>query len=113
MVAKQCIAPAKPSLKSFGVGVDKQLVRIESMPIHRIEWSIDSVPVKQIGSSVRQIGVPDFVGVFGKDDAGLLMPAGAVEEAELDFFGVRRKDRKVDAFTVPSRSERVRAARPH
>src|ERR1700759_5084385 len=67
-VAEDCVSPAETPLQRFGVWVDQQLVRIEPMPIRRIKGPVNTIAVKQIRSSVRQIGMPDFVGVFRKYD---------------------------------------------
>src|SRR6266404_548883 len=112
-VAEDGVAPAKFPLECLGVGVDQQLVRIEPMAIGGIEGPVNPVAVKQARTGIRQIGVPDLVGVFRKHDARLLMAAGAIEQAQLDLLGMRRKDREVDAFTVPSGPKRVWATRPH
>src|ERR1700720_1396382 len=106
------VGPAKPALQRLGVRIDQQLVRIEPMPVRRIKGSVNTVAVKQVRPSVRQVGVPDLVGIFRKHDARLLLAARAVEQAQLDFFGMRRKNRKVHPLTVPSGPERVWTTRP-
>ena len=55
---------------------------------------------------VRQIAMPDLVGTFRQPVARDLMPA-RVEQAQLDFFGVRREHGEVDAKPVPGRTERI------
>src|SRR5690348_15113190 len=83
------------------------------MPVQRIVGSVNTIPVKQVRARVRQVGVPNLVRVFRKHYACLLVAPGAVEKAELDLFGMRGKECKVDALTVPGRPQRVRAAGPH
>src|SRR4051794_18497682 len=111
-ITKYRVGPTEPPLQRLGVGVDQQLVRIEPMPVRRIEGPVNTISVKQVRASVRQIGVPDLVGIFRKHDARLFLEAGAIEQAKLDPFGMRRKNRKVHTLAVPSGPERVRATRP-
>src|ERR1700737_2429846 len=111
-ITEDRVGPAKSPLQCLGVRIDQQLVRIEPMPVRRIKGSVNTIPVKQVRASVRQVGVPDLVGIFRKHDARLLMAAGAIEQAQLDFFGMRRKNRKVYTLTVPSGPERVGMTRP-
>ena len=80
-ITEDRVGPAKPPLQCLGVGVDQQLVRIEPMPVRRIEGSVNTVAVKQVRASIRQVGVPDLVGIFRKHDARLLLTAGAIEQA--------------------------------
>jgi hypothetical protein len=112
-VAEDGVAPPNPTLERLGVGVDQQLVRVEPMAIGGIVGPVNAVAVKQARTGIRQISVPDLVGIFRKHDARLLMAAGAIEQAQLDLLGMRRKDREIDALTVPSGPKRVRATRPH
>ncbi len=112
-VGKDSVAPTNSALECFGVGVDQQLVRIEPMAIGGIVGPVNAVAVKQARTGIRQIGVPDFVSIFRKHDPRLLMAAGAIEQAQLDLLGMGRKDREVDALTVPSGPKRVWATRPH
>src|SRR5689334_24812128 len=39
--------------------------------------------------------------------------AGAIEQAQLDLFGMRRKNREIDPLAVPARPERIWPPRPH
>jgi hypothetical protein len=71
---------------------------------------VHTKPIHGPGTSRLQIPVPDFVGVLGKLQALELALAAIIEEAELDLAGMRRKQRKVDAETVPRRAKRKRAA---
>src|SRR5439155_22850171 len=106
-VAEEGIAPTKPAVERFRIGIDQQLVRIEPVSVRGIKRPVDAVAVKQVRSGVRQIHMPDLVGVFRKRDPRLLTIAGAIEEAKLDLFSMSRKDGKIDALAVPRRPERV------
>src|ERR1700751_1035293 len=83
------------------------------MTVRRIERAVHAVAVKQVRTGIRQINVPDLVGVFRKRDPRLLMTAGSIEQAQLDVLGVSRKNREVDALAVPRGPERAGATRPH
>src|ERR1700757_2579886 len=78
-ITEDGVGPAKPSLEGLGVGVDQQLIGIESMPVRRIEGPGNTIPIKQVRTSVRQVGVPDLISVFRKHDARLLLAAGTIE----------------------------------
>src|SRR5712671_790705 len=71
-VAEDRVAPANSALERLGVAVDQQLVRIEPMAIGGIVGPVNAVAVEQARTGVRQIGVPDLVGIFRKHDARLL-----------------------------------------
>ena len=112
-IAENRVGPAQPALQRLGIGIDQQLVGIEPVPVRRVEGPVNAIAVKQVRASIGQIGVPDFVGIFGQHDARFLTAAGAIEQAQLDLFGMRRKDREIDALAVPGRAERIRPTRPH
>src|SRR5207237_10127851 len=80
-VAKQRIAPPQPAVQRFGIGIDQQLVGVKAVPIRRIVWSVDAVAVKEVRASIRQVSVPDFIGVFRKHDPRLLAVPRAIEQA--------------------------------
>ena len=51
------------------IGVEQQLVRIEAMALLRLVRPVHAVAVDRAGPRVRQIAVPDLVGVLGQLDA--------------------------------------------
>src|SRR5256885_92190 len=71
-VAKEGIAPPQPAVQRPGVWIDQQFVGIEAVPVRGIVRPVDAVAVKQIGTGIRQISVPDLVGVFRKNNPQLL-----------------------------------------
>ena len=112
-VAEEGIAPSKPAMEGLDVGIDQQLVGIEPVPVRRIVGPIDTVAVKQVWTGVRQVGMPNLVGVFRKHDPRLLVSTRAIKQAQLDLLGMRRKDGEIHSFPVPSGSQRVRTTRPN
>ena len=82
------------------------------MPVLRPVGTMHAIAVQQIGPRVRQIGVPDLVGVFGQPDARHLVVAGGIEEAEIDRLGILREQREIDALAVPGGAQRIGPPRP-
>ena len=80
---------------------------LKRWPRARIVGAVDAIAVERAGPRVRQVAVPDLVGVFRQHDAVDLALARGVEQAELDLFGVRREQREVDALAVPGGAERI------
>ena len=69
--------------------------------------SMDAIAVDGSRPRIRQVAVPDLVGVFGQGYPLDLTIAPGVEQAELDLGRVRGKQGEVDAEPVPCRAERV------
>jgi hypothetical protein len=69
---------------------------------------MNAVGVDRAGTTGRQIAVPDFVCIFRQLDPLELGFTVLVEQAELDFGGVRREEREVDAEPAPGGPERKR-----
>lgn len=61
---------------------------------------MDTVSVNSGRSNVRQITVPDLIGVLGKCDSLEFTFASLVEQAQLDFGGVSRKESEVCTLAV-------------
>ena len=59
------------------------------MSIRRVVRPVNAVAVKEVWTRIRQIGVPDFIGVFREHDPRFFAVARAIEQAQLDLFGVR------------------------
>src|SRR4051812_45923219 len=84
---------------------------IEAMPAFRRIPTIGTVTIQQTRRGVRQVAVPDLVGIFGQRVASDLMPARGLEQAELDPFSMCREHGEIDAKPIPRRTERIRMAR--
>ena len=67
------------------------------MPLRRIVRPVDPVAVKLAGQHVRQVGVPDLVGVFLESDPmRLFFRVGRVEQAQFDLGGVFGVEGEID-----------------
>ena len=95
----------------LAVGVEKQFVRIEPVSLQGLVGAMHAVAVKLSRFHVRQIAVPDFVGVFRKLDAGDLDTAAFVEQAKFDTLGVCGKESEVGTLSIEARAELVPLAR--
>ena len=103
-IAKYRVGPAQPAMKRLRIGIDQQLIGVETVPIGGIVRSVDPVAIKQAGARIRQIDVPDLVGVFGQFNPRFFVQAGVVEQTQLDFLGMSRKKSEIHALAVPRRS---------
>ena len=112
-VAVDHVVPPQLPGQRLGVGVEQQFVRVEAMSGGRVIRPVHAIAVELVGPRLRQIAVPHLVRVFRKRDARLLGLPGPVEQAQLDFFGMRREQREIDALAVPARAERIRQPGPH
>ena len=69
--------------------------------------AMHAVAVDRAGARVRQVAVPDFVGVLGQADAFDLALAAGVEQAELDLGRVGGEQGEVDPQPVPRGAKRI------
>src|SRR5262249_52440405 len=89
--------------------VEHQLVRVEAVSGARLVGAVYAIPVDRAGPHIRQIAVPDLVGVFRQIDPHL---AGLVEQAELDPRRIGGEQCEIDALAVPGRAQRMRQSFP-
>src|SRR5260221_12198775 len=82
------------------------------MTVPRLVRPIDTIAVEGPRPRIRQIAVPDFVGIFRQRNAVDLANTLRIEETELDPLGVRREHGEVDSLAVPRRTERTCLPRP-
>src|SRR5438270_9958679 len=106
------VAPPHLPRNRFRIGIEQQFVRVEAVPGGGIVRAVDAITVELVRPHFRQIAVPYLVGIFGKFDARLLELTRAVEQAQLDLFGMGREQREIDPLAVPARTERVRLSGP-
>src|SRR5690606_4541637 len=62
-VAEERIIPLQLARVLPGVGIEEELVRIESVPRFRLVGPMDAVAVHLTRTSLRQISVEDLIGV--------------------------------------------------
>ena len=104
-VAKQRFGPFEFAHQLLGVGVDQQLVVVETMTVGRVIGTVYAVAVNQPGVSIGQVAVEDLVGVFGQFDAFQLDLAGIVKQAQLHLGGVGGEQRKINTQAIPGGAE--------
>jgi hypothetical protein len=63
-VAVDGVVPDQRAAQALRVGVDEQLVRIETMALFRRIGPIHAIPVTLRRAHVREVAVPGLVGVF-------------------------------------------------
>ena len=112
-VAPHFVRPARLAGDRLGIGIEQDFVGIEAMPLGRLVGPVDPKAINLPRHHVRQIDVPDQVGLLGQRDANrLLFVVGRIEQAELDLRRVFRIQGKIDAAAVPRGSQRIRSAWP-
>ena len=78
----------------------------------RVVGAMDAVAVELARADVRQIAVPDLIGVFGQHHPLELALAAGVEQAQLDLLGVGAEQREIHAPPVEGGAERIGRAGP-
>ena len=68
-VAEQLRPPAQLADQLLGIGVDQELIGIETVSSIRFVGPMHTITIDRARPRGRQIAVPDFVGIFGKLDA--------------------------------------------
>src|SRR5579863_9922089 len=74
------VAPLEIADDLFGVGIEKKLIWIEAMAFGRIVWTKDTIPVNESRPGLRQIAVPDLVGLLFHADAVQFSAPGLIEQ---------------------------------
>ncbi len=111
-VAEQVWGPLQFADDLLGIGIQQQLVGIEAMALFRRIRAVHPVAVTLPGPHVRQVAVPDLVGVLGQRDT-LDFTVARVEQAEFHPGSVPRVQREVHTQAVPGRPQRERPAFAH
>jgi hypothetical protein len=83
------IAPNEPSGQLPRIRIDEELVRVEAQSTLGLIGAMHPIAIELPRRHIAEIAMPDILGAFRERDALDLPPAMALEEAELDFFGVR------------------------
>ena len=85
---------------------------VEAVPLFRPMGAEDAVAVQPARSDLRQIAVPNLVGLFLDLDALQFAPSALIEQAQLHLVGMLRKQGEVDTLPIPGRTSRVGFPRP-
>ena len=109
-VPEQCIRPAQRPGDLAGIGVEQQLVRVETMTLLRRIRAMRAIAVNEPGVRIGKIAVPNLIGVFRQHELCDLAAAGRIEQAEIDALGAGGEHGKVHAQPVPGGAKRVRRA---
>jgi hypothetical protein len=97
----------------LAVWIEKKLVMVEAVTLG---WHVrpeHAVSVQLSWPGFRQVAMPNHVCLLRNLYAMSFSFAGGVEETKLHFFGMFGVERKVNALSVPCRSERIRPSRPN
>ena len=78
------------------IGVEQQLGRVEALPLRRCPGAVHAVAIDQAGLGTGQQAMPQAVAV-AELEAGSLVRAAVVEQAQLHGLRVGRGQAKVDA----------------
>src|SRR5690554_6309993 len=68
-VAEQGLGPLQLADQLLGVGVDQQLVRVETVAGIRLVGPVDPIAVDHARVGIGQVSMPDLVGIFRQFDA--------------------------------------------
>ena len=93
------LAPRDVAFDRPRIGVDQELVGVESMSRFRLERPVNTVAISGSSADPRQKAVPDLVGVFGQRDTLDLRPVRR-EQTEFDALGVRGKQGEIGPVLV-------------
>jgi hypothetical protein len=106
-ITEMRVAPAQCAADLLRVGVEQQLIGVESVSRLGRVGAMHPVAVELAGLQVRKIGVPNQIGALGKRDDIDLLAARGIEQAQIDLLGMLGEERKVDTFAVPHGTQRV------
>src|SRR5712672_188645 len=95
----------QPADEAARIRVKQELEMVEPMSSLRFVWTICAIAVGQSRRRIRQIAVPDLVGVFRHCIARDLVPPRRLEQAQVDPFGMCGEHREIDTKPVPGRPE--------
>ena len=113
LVAHQGIRPAQPPLQRAGIGIDQQLVGVEAVPGLGLIGAMGAKAIKRARHQARHALMPDVAVALAERQArGFLAPVGR-EQAQIDPFGMGRKDREIHAIPVETGPHGIGTARSH
>src|SRR5688572_3740314 len=84
------------------------------MTLGRLVRSMHAITVDLPREQVRQVSVPNQVGLFGQlNPFGFLRGVWRIEETKLDFVAILRVNREIRSAAVPGGAQRIGSSRPH
>src|SRR5579863_1579222 len=98
--------PVNLAGERLGVGVDEQLVEIETMTVFGVPGTVDAIPVELAGLDAIDKAVPYKRGSFAKGDTVDLFSVG-IEETNVDAGRALREDGEVRSSFVSSSTKGV------
>src|SRR5436190_17565761 len=102
------VAPDQSATNGLRVWIDQKLVCIEAQTPLGVVGAVNAVAVGLSWQHIIKIAVPDILGPLGERYAFDFATAMAIEQTELDPFGVGGKEREVRSAAVPSRPQGMR-----
>ena len=87
-ISEMGVVPNELSRQIFAVGIDQQLVGIEPMAGIGLVRAMHAIAIKLSGRDVGKVAVPDIIRAFRQRVAAGFLPAGTVEQTQLDFAGI-------------------------
>src|SRR4051794_19862225 len=113
LITKMQVAWDECPRELFCVGIQKQLVGIEAMPLIGLIGTVDAIAVALSRSDVSEMNVPDVIRAFRQSETFALALSRFIEQAKLDLVGMRGEQREVCSPAVGGGSERKRRPRGH
>src|SRR5262249_3345813 len=106
-ITEKRVVPDDPAVEPARVRIDQELIGVETMPFFWSVGAMHAVAIELAGHYALEVAVPDLVGSQRQADAVRLVRPVGLEQAEVDGARMSRKQREVDATTVPGRAQRV------
>ncbi len=114
LVAIHLRRPSHGACNGFGVGIEHNLVGIETVPGKWIVGSMHAVAVHLPGQNPRQVSVPDHIRLFGQGVARRFRwGISRIKQAQFHLGGVLGENGEVYSRTIPCGPERVGHSRSH
>ena len=112
LVAEVGVGPAQRASRGPGIWIEQQPVGIEALAEVGAVGAVGAEAVERSRNGAGQVAMPDEVGALRQRAAHQFAPPAAVEDAQVDGFGMLREHREVHTFAVPACPQGVRPARP-
>src|SRR5205807_2355208 len=100
-VSKVRIGPVQGSLKLLAVGIKKKFVMVETLALLWSIRTVNTISIQLSRTHLRQVAMPDHIGLLRKWNTKRLPFSRHVEKAKLNFFSMLRIQRKVYALAIP------------